>query len=189
MDRIKTFASRVHIDLMDGEFAKTSSPPLDSIWWYDFMQADIHLMYARPADALESIKKLKPSLVVIHAEAEVDHEAFAKELHAQGIKAGLALLQNTEIDDVAPIARVFDHILIFSGNLGHHGGTADIKLISKLHKAKELYPDKELAWDGGINDQNIKELLANGANVLNVGGFIQDSADPFASYAKLRVFL
>src|SRR4051794_36625025 len=95
MERIEPFAKRVHIDLMDGLFAPTKSPGLDQVWLPENIVSDIHLMYQRPAAELEQLIKLKPSLVVIHCEAEVDHAAFAAKLHENGINAGLALLQDT----------------------------------------------------------------------------------------------
>src|SRR3989344_8227891 len=85
MEQIDAFAERVHIDLMDGDFAPTKSPALSQIWWPHHILADIHLMYRRPMDYLELLIKLQPKLVVIHFEAEVDHMHFAAELHKAGI--------------------------------------------------------------------------------------------------------
>ena len=72
MEKLQSFAKRIHIDLMDGEFAPTKSPDLEHVWWPENVIADIHLMYKRPAEQLSWLIKLKPSLVVIHAEAECD---------------------------------------------------------------------------------------------------------------------
>src|SRR5665213_1758785 len=93
MERLVTFADRVHIDLMDGDFAPTESPSLNHVWWPEKMTADIHLMYQRPAEQLDVLIKLKPHLAIIHAEAEVDHMDFAARLHRADILVGLALLQ------------------------------------------------------------------------------------------------
>ena len=43
-----------------------------------------------------------------------------------------------------------------------------------------------IGWDGGINADNVVELVRAGVEVLNVGGFIQHSSDPGAAYAKLE---
>jgi ribulose-phosphate 3-epimerase len=185
MESIEPFAKRVHIDLMDGLFAPHVSPGLDQVWWPEAIAADIHLMYEHPMEQLEQLIELKPSLVVIHYEADVDHAEFAKRLKDHGVKAGLALLQDTSVDDTASVMQSFDHVLVFSGNLGEHGGTADLQLLTKVQQIKEHYPDMEISWDGGINEQNAKELVAAGVNVLNVGGFIQGAADPATAYKKL----
>jgi ribulose-phosphate 3-epimerase len=189
MERIEPFARRVHIDLMDGQFAPTKSPPLNQIWLPDNITSDIHLMYQHPMNYLELLVKLKPNLVIIHHEADVDHAHFATHLRENGIKAGLALLQQTRVESIADLMPCFDHVLIFSGDLGHHGGTADLSLLDKVKEVKEKFPEVEIAWDGGINDQNAKQLAGAGVGVLNVGGFIHQADKPQEAYAKLEAVI
>jgi ribulose-phosphate 3-epimerase len=186
MDRIEPFAKRVHIDLMDGDFAPTQSPPLHQVWWPHHLQADLHLMYRRPMDYLAELVKLKPRLVIVHNEAEVHHMHFAAELHAHGIDTGLALLADTPVEHAMQIMHSFDHVLIFSGHLGYHGGTADLGLLDKVRAVREHHPDVGIGWDGGINADNARALVEAGVDVLNVGGFIQASSDPANAYAKLE---
>lgn len=189
MELIEPFAKRIHIDLMDGEFAPTVSPTPDQIWWPDGLTADIHLMFQRPMAELEQLISLKPSLVVIQFEADVDHVVFTAKLHEAGIKAGLGLLQATPVAAAGPVLGSFDHAMIFSANLGHHGGVADLTLLDKVRQVRELYPDIEVAWDGGINDQNAKQLVEGGVDILNVGGFIHKAENPSNAYAKLEAVI
>lgn len=179
------FADRIHIDLMDGEFAPTKSPGLDEIWLPHHQIIDIHLMYQRPMEQLDQLIKMRPHMVVIHNEAEVHHMHFAAELHKHDIKVGLAILQETPVEHAYQIMHSFDHVLVFSGNLGHHGGEADLGILDKVHKIKEHHPGVEIGWDGGINDQNVRQLIEAGVDVLNTGGFIQKSDNPKAAYDKL----
>jgi ribulose-phosphate 3-epimerase len=185
IERLVPFAKRVHIDLMDGDFAPTKSPALDTVWWPLELTADIHLMYKRPMDYLDRLIKLQPNLVVIHNEAEVHHMDFAAKLHAHGIKAGLAILSDTPIEYAYQIMHSFDHVLVFSGHLGYHGGQADLGLLDKVRKVREHHPEAEIGWDGGINDHNAKQLVDGGVQVLNTGGFIQKADDPQKAYQKL----
>ena len=101
------------------------------------------------------------------------------------ILVGLAVLQETLIEHTYKIMHSFDQVLVFSGNLGHHGGEADLGLLDKVQKIKEHHPGVEIAWDGGISDQNAKQLIDGGVDVLNVGGFIQKSETPQGAYDKL----
>jgi ribulose-phosphate 3-epimerase len=189
IERLVPFAKRIHIDLMDGEFAPTKSPDLDQIWLPEEVVSDVHLMYQHPADYLEQLITLKPSLVVIHYEANVDHVDFAAKLEAAGIKAGLALLQKTAVDTATNILPNFDHVMVYSGHLGEHGGEADLSLLEKVRQIRNNFPDIEISWDGGISDQNAKQLVKAGVDVLNVGGFIQSSENPQEAYGKLEVLL
>lgn len=189
VDNVKSFAKSLHIDLMDGDFAPVKSPGFDEIWWPHHMKADLHVMYRRPMDHLDQIVKLKPHMVIVQAEAEVHHMHFAAELHKHDIEVGLCILQETPVDNVKQIMHSFDQLLIFSGNLGFQGGQIDLGLLDKVRQVKDYYPEIEIAWDGGINDQNIKQLIDGGVKVLNVGGFIQKSDDPEKAYATLKAIV
>ncbi len=185
LERASSLADRVHIDLMDGVFAPTASPDLSKLWLPHSSLSDIHLMYQNPMDQLNWLIKLKPNMVIIQAEANVHHMHFVAELHKAEIKAGLSLLQDTPVNNVEQIIHSFDHVLVFSGNLGHHGGQADLGLLAKVSQIRSEYHDVEIGWDGGISDQNVKQLVDAGVNVLNVGGFLQKSPDPKSAYDKI----
>lgn len=185
IERVQSFARQIHVDLMDGEFTPTVSPGVEKVWWPPELIADIHLMYQRPLDSLAALIRLHPRMVVIHAEADVDHALFARELHNHGIQAGLALLQPTAVESVSEWLPSFDQALVFSGDLGKHGGAADLNLLDKVVAIRDEHPSLEIAWDGGITADNAAQLVAAGVNVLNVGGFIQKSADPAASYDQI----
>lgn len=185
MERVTAFVKRVHIDLMDGEFAPTKSPGLDHIWWPHEVEADIHLMYQRPMDHLEQLIHLKPRMVVVHNEADLHHMHFVAELHKENILVGLAILQDTPIEYAFQIMHSFDHVLVFSGHLGYHGGVADLRLLDKVKKIRDHHFAAEIGWDGGISDKNAAQLIEAGVDVLNVGGFVQKSPDPESAYAKL----
>lgn len=182
---ITPFAKRIQIDLMDGDFASPQSVGLSQVWWPHTMTADIHLMYRNPEKHLAELIKLRPNMVIVHAEILLHHMHFAAELHSEGIKSGLAILPATEVSDIEQILHSFDHLLIFSGHLGHFGGKADLGLLKKAQEAKDSHPNLEVGWDGGVNDKNIKQLVTGGIDVLNVGGFIQKSDEPAASYNSL----
>lgn len=183
--RLKPFGGRIHIDLMDGRFASTRSPGLDYVWWPPEFDVDIHLMYQEPMLVLPDLLRLRPRMVIVHNEASVHHMHFAGELHKAGILSGLALLADTPVAYAEQIMHSFDHVLIFSGNLGHHGGTADLSLLPKAAAIRLHHPEVEIGWDGGVNEQNAGQLAAGGIEVLDVGSYIQKSGSPDIAYGKL----
>ncbi len=185
LERVIPFAERIHIDLMDGDFAPTISPPLDKIWLPEAIISDVHLMYRRPKQFLPQLLTLKPNMVIIHVEAELEHHKFAEELHTNHIKAGLAVLQDTPIESIYEVAKAFDHVLIFSGHLGYHGGQADLTVLEKVKNLRGQNTDIEISWDGGINAENAPKLIEVGVDVLNVGSFIQKAENPQQRYEQL----
>ena len=190
MELLEPFASRLHIDTADGNFAPRKLLSFDQIWWRGNRTIDLHLMYTYPIDHAEIILALNPRLVVVHAEAEGNFNNFADHLHAHGIEVGVALLPRTRVEAIEPVIHKIDHVLIFSGNLGYQGGsTADMELLKKVAEVRQLKPTIEIGWDGGVNDQNAKQIADAGVDVLNVGGFIQHAADPARAYATLKALV
>ncbi|GAC1386585.1 MAG: ribulose-phosphate 3-epimerase [Candidatus Saccharimonadales bacterium] len=189
LEQVLPFAHRIHIDLMDGDFTPTASPSLDKIWLPHEALCDLHVMFRRPMDYVDQLIRIKPHMVIVQAEAEVHHMHFAALLHQHDIETGIAILQDTPVSNVEQIMHSFDQVLVFSGNLGYHGGHAELSLLEKVREIKLHHPDVEVAWDGGINADNASALASHGVSVLNVGGFIQNSENPQAAYATLEHIL
>lgn len=189
LEKITSFSERIHVDLMDGEFVETRSPELINYWWPDGIAADIHLMYQHPEKHVETLISLKPNLVIVHAEAAglSEFRRQTSEFRRMGIKRGIALLADTHASKVEAMMHEFDHVLIFSGKLGHYGGVADLDLLKKASEIRHLNSDiqVELGWDGGVNPENAKQLVAGGIDVLNVGGAIQHADNPHNTYVQL----
>lgn len=182
---IASFAKRIQIDLMDGEFTESTSLGVESIRWDPIAEADIHLMFKNPSKKLDSLIHKQPNMIIIHAESNAHHMYLAAQLHKENIKAGLALLPQTTVSEVEDILHSFDHMLIFSGELGKFGGKADLKLLEKARQAKKIFPQIEIGWDGGVNLQNASELVGGGVDVLNVGGSIQKASNPEDAYKQI----
>lgn len=183
--RATSVAQRIQIDLMDGEFAPTRSINPVQIWWPEDVTADIHLMFARPVEHLETLISLKPAMVIIHAEAEGDLLGIMAHLQKVGIRAGIALLKPTSPDAVRELIAAADHALIFSGDLGHFGGQVDIAMLQKVPVIRRIHPGIEIGWDGGANETNVAELADGGIDVINVGGAIQRAEDSQTAYDTL----
>lgn len=180
-----SFALRVQIDLMDGEFAPHKNLNPIQVWWPDNILADIHLMYRRPSEHLETLISLSPNLILLHAEAEGDVTGYIEHIRKFGLKAGVALLADTSIESAYGAIEVSDHVLLFSGKLGEFGGDADMSLLEKIPQIRAIRPDIEIGWDGGANMENVHALANAGVDIINVGGAIQRAPDPRKAYEEL----
>ncbi len=189
MERIAKFAVRVHVDLSDGKFTPTRLVDVSDVWWPGGMRADLHVMMQNPFEHNEAYLALAPQLVIVHAEGKGDFIGFSELMHKHGIEVGVGLLQETPVDLIVPALDIIDHVMIFSGSLGRFGGKVDLQLLEKVHRLKQLKPSLEIGWDGGVSDQNARTLAEGGVDVLNVGGFIQRSSDPIASYNGLKYLI
>lgn len=186
MKRATLAADRIQIDLMDGEFAPSRSLNPIQVWWPERVTADIHLMFQRPAEQLETLISLRPAMVIIHAEAEGDLLGILRHLQKVGIRAGIALLKPTQPQDTRDLIEAADHVLVFSGDLGHFGGQADLAMLTKVPEILAIHPGVEIGWDGGANESNVAELAQGGIDVISVGGAIQRADDPQKAYDTLE---
>lgn len=185
MERLQTFAERVHIDITDGEFAPTFTISESEAWWPASWQADIHAMVARPSEHVDKLIALRPSLVIFHVEVQEDLSPVMQKLQASGVRAGVALLKTTVPQTVGSLIQLADHVMVFSGELGHYGGQASLMQLEKVRLIRGIKPNVEVGWDGGVNLENAFSLAQGGVDVLNVGGTIAKSTDPAGTYKAL----
>ena len=156
--KYQTFARRVHIDISDGEFAPTFLLNEAQLSWPEGWEVDIHAMVSRPSEHLGQLMKLKPSMVILHAEAQ---------------------------EDIVPHLAALKQAGIISGDLGKFGGTASMMQLEKIRLIKKIKPDVEIGWDGGIKIENAYTITQGGVDVLNVGGEMSSATNPSDTYNQL----
>lgn len=185
VERLTPFAERVHIDISDGEFSPVFMVGVNSLWWPKEWTVDVHAMVMRPAEYVDKLIALKPNLITFHVETGINLVPIIQKIQNAGIKAGIALLKSTVPVTVADLINMVDHVLVFSGDLGHYGGTASLMQLEKVRLIKNINPNVEIGWDGGVNVDNAFTLTQGGVNVLNVGGALALADDPASVYDKL----
>jgi len=185
VEKYSLFAQRVQVDISDGEFAPVFLVGPDKIWWPAEWIIDIHAMVAHPLDYIDQLIALKPHLIIFHVETDVNLLPLIKKIKKYGIMAGVALLKPTVPETVADVIRAADHVLVFSGDLGHYGGTASLMQLEKVRLIKAINPNVEIGWDGGVSVDNAFTLRQGGVDVLNVGGALANADDPSKVYATM----
>lgn len=186
MELIATYAEGVHLDFSDGVFAPTDLLSIDKAWRSDDLVTHVHVMYQKPLEVIDDIIQLEADLVILHVESDELKECLEL-LRENGTRTGVALLPETSVADLREleIDNLFDHVLIFGGHLGYQGGKADLDQLAKVEKIKEHYPDVEISWDGGVNEENAKQIADAGIDILNVGGTLKSSKNPQKTYTTL----
>ncbi|HVQ44497.1 MAG TPA: hypothetical protein VMT30_06030 [Candidatus Saccharimonadia bacterium] len=186
IDNVKSFATRLHIDAGDGVFTDVKTVGLSQVYDIDGVPFDLHLMMVHPESQIENIISLQPHLVIVHYEAAFDREAFFRQIREMDIKVGLAVGTETMIEQVKDILPTIDHLVVFTGRLGHNGGEFRADCLEKIAQARAINPDLEIAVDGGLNQTTARLAVEAGANLLDVGSFIQDAADPEMAYIAVQ---
>ena len=178
IERINIFTRRVQIDVTDGVFAKNETIDITNVWWPKGWITDLHLMVDKPSEHLDTILKLMPSLCILHAEASEDLLPTFEALKERGIRTGVALLPSTYPGGVKDYIDAADHVLIFAGSLGTQGGQADMMQMEKIALIRNMKPELEIGWDGGVNMKNVRALAHADLDVINVGSAISTAGDP-----------
>ena len=75
--------------------------------------------------------------------------------------------------------------MIFAGALGKNGGSADLLQVEKVKIIRNINPNVEIGWDGGVNIENVRTLAHSDINILNVGSAIAKAADPKKAWEEL----
>ncbi len=186
VERVCTFGRHLHLDLMDGNFTKNQSIEPEKLWLPDNITCDVHAMYDNPESILDEVSKLSVRTFIVPAESKCDFKFLSRLVRAKNMYFGVSLLADTTVESAKKAIELADHVLIFSGNLGHQGGsTADLNLLGKVAEVKSISNDIEIGWDGGINSENIAQISDSGVSVFNSGGFIHFAKNPSDAYQSL----
>ena len=185
INNVKAFAKRLHIDVGDGVFTDVKTCGLRQVYDIDGVPFDLHLMMTHPESQFDDIVSLLPQLVIVHYEAPFDRQAFFKDLRNLEIKVGLAINVETTIDQVKDVLTDIDHLLVFTGRLGHNGGEFRADCLEKIGQARLINPNLEIGVDGGLNQETSRQAIEAGADILDVGSFIQDADDPDIAYVAI----
>jgi len=139
-----------------------------------------------PEGQIENIVALQPHLVIVHYEAECDTDSLFRQLHELDIRVGLAINPETTIVQVKDLLPNLDHLVVFTGRLGHNGGEFRVDCLEKIGQARAINPNLEIAVDGGVNQETGRMAIEAGANLLDCGSFIHDATDPEIAYIALE---
>jgi len=177
LKRLGGLAKRIQIDIIDGRFVANKTLALADLKTIKDLvnyELDVHLMVQEPINYLFSCQQLGVSRVVAHIEQMTDQFQFVQQALDLGLKPGLALDLDTELETVEPgFLTSVDQILLMAVKVGFSGQQQNKKIFPKIKALRQLAPElSEIGIDGGINDTNLKALITAGANVLNVTSFL-----------------
>ena len=172
-------AQYVHIDVMDGMFVPSISfglPVIKSIRPCSKRIFDVHLMIEEPGRYIHEFAEAGADLITVHAEACRHLDRTVQSILDEGVKAGVALNPATSLSVLDEILPSLDLVLLMSVNPGF-GGQKFIPYVMKKIAALRERIDREglradLEVDGGVNLDNVDDILKAGANVIVAGSAV-----------------
>ncbi|MGB1362046.1 MAG: ribulose-phosphate 3-epimerase, partial [Flavobacteriaceae bacterium] len=181
-----------HIDVMDGVFVPNISfgmPVINSIAAHAQKPLDVHLMIVQPERYIETFAALGSDILTVHYEASTHLHRTLQSIKSNGMKAGVALNPHTAVDLLEPIINEIDLVCLMSVNPGFGGQSFIESTYEKVKKLSEIIKKSsastQIEIDGGVTNQNAKQLIECGADVLVAGSFVFRSENPTQTIQNL----
>lgn len=186
-------ADMIHIDVMDGMFVPNISfgvPVIKSVRKLTKLTFDVHLMIEEPSRFVEEFARAGADIITVHYEADRHIDRTINYIKSFGVKAGIALNPATPVECIKHLISNVDMVLIMSVNPGF-GGQKYIKYCSDKIKDVKALSDKYnkdlmIQVDGGIDGNNIGEVVNCGANVIVAGSAVFKNDDIKKNIEVLR---
>ena len=172
LDKAKDF-EHIHLDIDDGNFVKGisfGSEMVSQIAAYTKVPLDAHLEVLNPLDYVKPLCEAGVEMLTAHVEALDFPNEFVSLVHSYGIKAGLALNLKTPFSFIEPYLDQLDQILFVSVEADYEGLPFRRGVLKKVREAKKVISDKTIIWvDGGINDDNLCDVIEAGTDGVVIG--------------------
>ena len=186
----------LHVDVMDGLFVPSISygmPVLKAVRSHTDMFLDVHLMIEEPGRYIDDLAEVGADLITVHAEACKHLDRTIEAIKEKGLLAGVALNPATPLSAIEWILPKVDMVLIMSVNPGFGGQKLIPYTVEKVRALKKMIDEKglkiDIEVDGGVNLENVTEVMDAGANIIVAGsavfkGDISENVERFLDVLK-----
>ncbi len=160
-EKVKGFAKRVQVDIIDGSFAPTETVIPEALKDIDLpIELEAHLMVEEPREWIERCVEAGITAVYGQVEKMTDKVAFIADAQFAGLKAGLAYALETPLTGIEEVINNLDAVLLMSSKLGTQGKEDfDVKVLEKIKQIRKIDKGIKIIVDGGIDAKDIKKCF------------------------------
>jgi len=183
-------ADYIHIDIMDGHYVPniTFGPNIvRAIRKITNKKLDVHLMIKPVLPYITEFIESGADIISFHPEADTNHNKIFELISQSDCKPAIAIHPDVTVKSIEHLLTKIKLVVVMTVVPGFGGQKF---LESELDKIKQLYNyrknhhlDFEIEVDGGVNNDNAKKCVNNGADILVAGSYIFSEEE--ADYKKL----
>lgn len=192
LERVTSFSSRWHVDVMDGHYVPnlTIGPMVvEAIARVSQLPQDVHLMITNPAESWEWYAKAGAARIAFHPDAADDVAGVLRSMRDAGIGAGLAVNPNVDAKEIEPYLDLVDHLVVMSVYPGFSGQRFIPDALPKLEYLRDRVAAEgrriDLIIDGGVNIETAPGCVQSGADILVSASAVFGAHDPAAVAKQL----
>ena len=189
----KSEAKILHLDVMDGHFVPnlTFGPPtIRAIREVTGLTLDVHLMIANAEQTFKDYISAGADFVSVHVEAVANLGDLLCEINNAGAKAGVALNPDTPLGEVEKVLDKCHHVLLMSVNPGFGGQEFIPAIFNKTRQLQSVIrrrgQDVLIEVDGGIEQDNVGDVVRAGGDLVVSGSSIFSSPNPEREFRRLQ---
>jgi len=194
-------ADIVHLDVMDNHYVPNLTiGPMVCTALRRHMQKqgisaplDVHLMVSPPERLIDDFLKAGADYISFHPDACTHVDRCLQQIKEGGAKAGLVFNPAAPLDVLEYVLDKVDLILLMSVNPGFGGQQFIPSALAKLRKVRRLIDASglpiRLQIDGGVKQDNIRQIAEAGADTFVAGTAIFGHKDYRAAIDGLRAEL
>lgn len=174
-----TCADYIHLDIMDGKFTENKTwtfSEVKKIISYSNLPLDVHLMVTNPEKYIEDYAMLNTSYLTFHYEASKNIQSTIDKIKEYGLKVGISICPDTNVNVLYPYLNQIDQVLIMSVVPGKSGQSFIETSPEKIKELKEEIEKQNtktiISVDGGINNETGLLCKEAGVDMLVSASYI-----------------
>jgi ribulose-phosphate 3-epimerase len=172
-------ADYIHLDIMDGKFTENKTwtfSEVKKIISYSNLPLDVHLMVNNPEKYIEDYAMMNTSYLTFHYEAVKDVQSTIDKIKDYGLKVGISICPDTNVEVLYPYLNQIDQVLIMSVVPGKSGQsfieTSPEKIKSLKEEIEKQNAKTIISVDGGINNETGLLCKEAGVDMLVSASYI-----------------
>ena len=182
-------ADWLHVDVMDAHFVPNLTiglPVVTALRAATDLPLDCHLMIDDPDRWAPAYVEAGAGSVTFHVEAATAPVRLARELRAQGARAGMALRPATPVEPYEDLLPELDMVLVMTVEPGFGGQKLMPDVLPKAAQLRAMGFSGDIEADGGINGDNAPQLAQAGIDTLVMGTAFFRAEEPEALVRRVH---